>query len=251
MSRVGAVLLLAATACGGSASVPGVNIALVADDTHPSARVPGVNIALVADDTHPCAGAVRLKATLSEVNGDAIERELDAAVPPEQLDCDFSNGVAEAVWADALGEIPTGKPYLAKVELFDSTGLSVAAGGTEVFQAHADEAGDPVTLQLTRLVPVGTLLVDLYAEPTSHAAGTLTVELLAGSEVLGTRDTSWPGDESIKRPLRISGLPELSGLKCRLTVSAGGSTIASFVTDSFGVGSSAQDAFASPNFEPN
>ena len=127
----------------------------------------------------------------------------------------------------------------------------MALGGSDVFQAHADKAIDPVVLQLTRVVPVGTLLVDLYAEPTTHAAGTLKVELLAGSEVLGTRETSWPGDESVKRPLRISGLPELSGLRCRLTLSANGSTIASFLTDPFGVGSTAQDAFASPNFVQN
>jgi hypothetical protein len=229
VSRPLPLLCLTLAACGGAANAP------------------GVSIALVADDTHPCAGAVRLVATVSEVNGASTEHGFDAAVAPEQFDCDFTNGVAEAAYAEALADVVTGKPYTARVELFDSTGLSLALGGSGVFQAHADKSIEPVTLQLTRVVPVGTLLVDLYAEAASHAAGTLTVELLAGSEVVGTRDTSWPGDESTKRPLRITGLPALSGLRARFTLKDGAATIASFVTDPFAVGATADTAFASPS----
>ena len=86
---------------------------------------PAVSILVSSDGSHPCAGAVELKATLSELNGDSTEYVLAAAVAPEQFDCDFDVGVAEAVYSVMVGEIDVGVIHTVAIELYDSTGLVV------------------------------------------------------------------------------------------------------------------------------
>src|SRR5206468_3378994 len=67
--------------------------------------------------------------------------------------------------------------------------------------------GGSVDLQLTRVAPLGTVLLDLWAEPAfAAAAGTLDVVVLAGATPVGSREMTWPGEAPEKRPLRISGL---------------------------------------------
>ena len=214
------------------------------DDT---SAPPGVSILLSSDGSHACAGAVRIKATVAEVGGDSTVRELDAAVAPEQLDCDFDIGVAEALYALLIGEIATGKAHIVTVALFDSTGLQVAAGGSAPFEASPSREVDPVVVELTRVAPLGTVLVDLMALPDfASSSGTLEIAVLAGVEPIGSRRIPWSADSSLKRPLRISGLAGI-GLRLATTLRDGSDTeLASRITDPFSLGSSPSDAFVTP-----
>jgi hypothetical protein len=210
---------------------------------------PPIYVELSSDGSHACAGAVSMKITIAEVNGDAsIEQEVATAVAPEQLDCDFDVGVAEGAWAVEVGDMAVGRPHTITVELYDSTGFMVAAGGSEPFEARARKSIDPVAVELTRVAPVGTVLVDLLAEAGTASAGDLDIVVLAGSDAIGARAMDWPGDDSIKRPLRISGILGI-GLRLLLTAEAGGVEMFSFVSEPFTL-SSTGDTFATPALDP-
>ncbi len=211
---------------------------------------PRVVIALSSDDSHACAGAVSMKVTIGEVNGDgSTETEVATAVAPEQLDCDFDVGVAEGAWALEVGDMATGKPHTVTVELLDSTGFLVGAGGSEPFEARARKSIDPVAVELTRVAPVGTVLVDLLAEPGTEVAGDLDIVVLAGADAIGARSLSWPGDDSLKRPLRISGMLGV-GLRLLLTAEAQGTKLFSFVSEPFTLSSSGESTFSTPLLGP-
>ncbi len=223
------VLALCCAACGG------------ANDP------PAVSILLSSDGSHPCAGAVELKATLSELNGDSTEHVIAAAVAPEQFDCDFDVGVAEAVYSVLVGEIEVGVIHTVAIELYDSTGLVVGMGVSETFQARPDKEIDPIELQLSRapMVSVGTALIDLASEPAFNG---VSGEIAIVIEPIGSsRELTWPGDDSLKRPLRISGLPEGFDLFLAIELTGTDSTLlADYETDTFSVGSTESDAFAWP-----
>jgi len=226
------IALVLATGCG--------------DDT----TLPGVSILLSGDGSHACAGAVSMTVTLDEVNGDgSTELSVATAVTPEQLDCDFDVGVAEGSWALPVGEMATGNPHMVTIELFDSTGFTVAAGGSEPFEAKARKSIDPVRVELTRVAPVGTVLVDLLAEPDTGIAGDLDIVVLAGNDPIGSRSLEWPGDDSFKRPLRISGLLGI-GLRLVLTAEADEIELFSYITEVFTLGSGDENAFATPGLDP-
>jgi len=227
------IALVLASGCGG--------------DTAP----PAISVLLSGDGSHACAGSVSMTVTLSEVNGDAsTEQSVATAVAPEQLDCDFAVGVAEGAYAVALGEMATGRPHTITVELFDSTGFTVAAGGSEPFEARARKSIDPIDIELTRVAPVGTVLVDLLAESDTATAGELDIVLLAGNDPIGSRTMDWPGDDSLKRPLRISGVLGF-GLRVALTVEeVPGTAGFSYLSEAFTLGSAENDAFATPQLDP-
>lgn len=227
-----AMLCMAAAGCGSESSVP-----------------PPVTLLLTADTSHPCAGAVRMKVTISEIGGDSVEQDVSTAIAPEQLDCNFDVGVAEAVYGLLVGEINTDKAHTAKIELFDSIELRVGLGGSAPFEAIANKEIDPIEIELTRVAILGTALIDLLAEPEFAAArGTLRISL-AGSAA-GARKVDWPGTAADKRPLRISGLAGF-GLKLDLEViDAAGTSLASRTTEAFTVGTSDNEAFVTPALEP-
>ncbi len=206
-----------------------------------------VSILLTSDGTHPCAGAVRLRATLQQVGGDSVAEEAPAAVAPDQLDCDFSVGVAEALYGMQVADADSGQTFVVRVELFDSTALMVAAGATEPFDPGA---GGTVELQLTRVAPLGTVLVDLWAEPDFAAvSGSLAIAVLAGAGAIGARSVAWPGEAPSKRPLRISGIAGF-GLRLYFEVVVNGDAVVSRFSEVFSVGSSPDDAFAEPRLTP-
>ncbi|MEE8410716.1 MAG: hypothetical protein V3T05_14035 [Myxococcota bacterium] len=231
-----AILCVAAVGCGGSDSVP-----------------PAVSIALFSDGSHACAGVVRMKVTIDVGNksADSIESEVPTAIAPEQLDCNFDVGVAEALYSLMVGEIKTDIVHTAKVELFDSTDFMVGRGRSGPFRAASHESIDPVEIELVRFAPLGTVLIDLMAEPDfAGARGTLDIVVFAGSEPIGSREIVWPGNAADKRPLRISGLLGI-GLRMSLEVTnSAGTSLASRFTKTFALGSSTSDAFASPDLEP-
>lgn len=191
-----------------------------------------------------------MKVSLSEIGGDEIEAEAPAAVAPEQLDCDFGVGVAEAIWALPVGEIDTGVPYVAQVELLDSIGTQLALGVSEQFQPERRDAIDPVEVELTRVTALGTALLDLVAEPGfSSAVGELAVAVKVGTDILTTKTIDWPGEAPGKRPLRISGLAGF-GLRLDLSVDdAGGSEVASATTEPFSFDQPEVDPFVTPALE--
>lgn len=230
---LGTIVVACMLACGSEASAP-----------------PAVSLLLTADTSHPCAGATRMKITIDEIGGDPLENEVATAIAPEQLDCDFSVGVAEALYSLLVGEINTDKAHTAKVELFDSTQLSVSLGASEPFQPTPTKRIDPIEIKLTRVAMLGTALVDLMAEPDfASASGTLTISL-ASSPGLGSRQLDWPGTAAEKRPLRISGLQGF-GLQLDLEVKdATGNSLASATTEAFTVGLSESEAFVSPALQP-
>jgi hypothetical protein len=211
-----------------------------------------VRILIANDTTHACAGAVTLKVTLAQPNASTVaEQTFAAAVSPEQVDCDFGVGVAEAVYSLMLGEIDVAVPHLLKVELSDSTGTTVAAGATEPFNASPNQENSAISLQLTRVAPLGTVLLDLDAEVDFHGkAGELTLVLLAGSDPVGSRSLHWPGDQSLKRPLRVSGL---TGLGVRLAIELkdnSDTVLAKRLSDAFSLGSAPDSAFVWPTLGP-
>jgi hypothetical protein len=230
--RAVAITVLALCGCGGDTASP------------------AVSVLLSGDGSHACAGAVSMTVTLSEVNGDATtESTVATAVAPEQLDCDFDVGVAEGAYALAVGEMATGRPHTVTVELFDSTGFTVAAGGSEPFEARARKSNDAINVELTRVAPVGTVLVDLLAEADTAVAGDLDIVLLAGNDPIGSRNLEWSGDNSLKRPLRISGLLGV-GLRIMLTLEDAGIEVFSYLSEPFALGSADADAFATPVLDP-
>lgn len=210
-----------------------------------------VEVLLSSDTSHACAGAVEIKLTLSEVNGDDTSQTLGTAVAPEQLDCDFDYGVAEALWSVSAGEIPTEVLYTVRIELYDSTGLLVGVGGSEPFRASASETNDPVHIELTRAAPLGTALVDLVLEDGfSAVSGDVSIVILVGSDPIGSRSLRWPGDDSLKRPLRISGLAG-TGLHLAIELEAAdGTVVASRISETFSLGSTPDNAFATPQLNP-
>lgn len=229
---VAALLFFAGAACGQSIPAP-------------------VEVLLSSDTTHACAGAVEMTLTLSEVNGDDSSQTFATAVSPEQLDCDFDLGVAEALWSVSAGEIPTEVLHTVTIELHDSTGLLVGVGGSEPFRASATDANDPVNIELTRAAPLGTALVDLVLEDGFGAvSGDLSIVILAGSDPIGGRSLSWPGDDSLKRPLRISGI---AGTGLHLVIDledAAGNVVESRISETFSLGSTPDSAFATPKLNP-
>jgi hypothetical protein len=227
------LLLLLAVGCGSSGDAP-----------------PGVSLALSSDDSHACAGAVSLKVTVSEVGGDEIETEVPAAVSPDQLDCDFSQGVAEAFWALPVGELDTGISHVAQVELLDSLGTRLAFGASGQFQPERRDEIDPVEVELSRVAALGTVLLDLLAEPAFSAAnGELSVVVKVGTDALSTKRIDWPGEAARKRPLRISGLAGY-GLFLDLSVQDGdGTEVAGATTETFSFDDPEIDPFVTPTLE--
>ncbi|MBI3178176.1 MAG: hypothetical protein HYZ27_00860, partial [Deltaproteobacteria bacterium] len=123
----------------------------------------------------------------------------------------------------------------------------IAAGATEPFDPGR---GDTVELQLTRVAPLGTVLIDLWAESDFAAeSGSLQIAILASAGAVGARSVAWPGDAPSKRPLRISGITGF-GLRLYFEVVAGGNAVVSRFSEVFSVGSSADDAFVEPALTP-